>query len=277
MSIDSAIALDTYKADKTAANSNDSAATASVTKALRILDVFRSDGPVLGVSELARKAGVAKSTAFRLLALLEEADLVEREGRNWKLSWRLFELGSSVQSGRPDALREIASPWLTDLYVKSGQVALLTILDNGEALCIEKVSGPMSTRLPVAVGTRLPANCSAAGKALLAFNRIDVVREAMSAPLVRRTRYSIAEHGRFMQELKRVRQGGVARESEEVALGLVSVAAPVMIGVEVIAAVSVTGPATRFDMAANEAHVRRAAHQMAQQLGSAHGKSGAER
>ena len=138
--------------------SNDASGTASVTKALRLLDVFRSDGPVLGVSELARQAGVAKSTAFRLLALLEDAELVERDGRGYRLSWRLFELGTSVQRRWPSGLREIAAPWLTEVFVRAGgNVVHLAVLDGTDALYLERIHGHKAVNPASRVGGRLPA------------------------------------------------------------------------------------------------------------------------
>ena len=153
----------------------DATGTASVTKALRLLDVFRSEGPVLGVSELARQAGVAKSTAFRLLALLEDAELVERDGRGYRLSWRLFELGTSVQRRWPSGLREIAAPWLTEVFVRAGgNVVHLAVLDGSDVLYLDRVSSPRSPRVPTAVGMRVPATCTGLGKAMLAFGaRVD--------------------------------------------------------------------------------------------------------
>ena len=146
-------------AGRRARRGDDSSGTASVTKALRLLDVFRSDGPVLGVSELARQAGVAKSTAFRLLALLEDAELVERDGRGYRLSWRLFELGTSVQRRWPSGLREIAAPWLTEVFVRAGgNVVHLAVLDGTDVLYLDKVSSPRSPRVPTAVGSRVPAD-----------------------------------------------------------------------------------------------------------------------
>ena len=246
---------------------SDSGATASVTKALRLLDVFRSEGPVLGVSELARRAGIAKSTAFRLLALLEEAELVEREGRGYRLSWRMFELGTSVAGPWPSGLRDIASPWLTELYVKTGLVSHLAVLDGREVLVLERISGPRSPRTGTAVGSRLPAHCTSVGKAILAFSQPDALRQALSGPLVRATAYSIAEPGRLRSELERVRTTGVAHDREEAMLGLVGVAAPIIMGPNVMAAVAVTGPASRFDWAANETLVRQTARQIAIELG----------
>jgi len=244
-------------------------ATASVTKALRLLDVFRHEGPVLGVSELARQAGVAKSTAFRLLALLEDADLVEREGTGYRLSWRIFELGTTVQHRWPHGLREIASPWMTEVFVKSGLVVHLAVLEGSDVLYLEKVSGPRSPRTPTAVGARVPANCSSLGKSMLAYCRPEIVQMVLGGSLARRTAYSVTEPGRLAAELQRIRAAGVAMDKEEAALGLGCVAAPIVSGTNVVAAISVAGPVQNMNWTASAALVKGAARRIAIDLGAA--------
>lgn len=249
--------------------SGDSASTASVTKALKLLDVFRSDGPVLGVSELARQSGVAKSTAFRLLALLEDAELVERDGRGYRLSWRLFELGTSVQRRWPSGLREIAAPWLTEVFVRAGgNVVHLAVLDGTDVLYLDKVSSPRSPRVPTAVGTRVPAACTGLGKAILASSPSAVVRPVVEAGIPRLTPYSITEPGRLLADLQRIRKAGLAIDREESSKGITCVAAPVIVGTNVIAAVSVSGPSTQVSPDAHGRLVRWAARRIAIDLGA---------
>ena len=247
----------------------DAATTASVTKALRLLDVFRTDGPVLGVSELARQAGVAKSTAFRLLALLEDAELVERDGRGYRLSWRLFELGTSVQRRWPTGLREIAAPWLGEVFVRtSGASVHLAVLDGADILYLDKVSSPRSPRIPSAVGGRAPATCTALGKVILGHSSAPVVRSVVERGLSRRTAYSIVEPGRMLAELKRVRRSGIAVDREESLKGITCVAAPVIVGPSVVAAVSVAGTTRQLDGGQIERLVRWAAQHVALDLGA---------
>jgi IclR family transcriptional regulator, KDG regulon repressor len=256
-------------AGRRADSSADSSATASVTKALRLLDVFRSDGPVLGVSELARQAGVAKSTAFRLLALLEDAELVERDGRGYRLSWRLFELGTSVQRRWPSGLREIAAPWLTEVFVRAGgNVVHLAVLDGADVLYLDKVSSPRSPRVPTAVGSRVPATCTGLGKAILASSPSSVVRSVVEAGMPRLTPYSITESGRMVAELQRIQKAGVAVDREESTLGITCVAAPIIVGAHVIAGVSVSGPTSHCDVNASARLVREAARRIAIDLGA---------
>lgn len=250
-------------AEDLALPSRETTSTASVTKALMLLDVFRNDGPVLGVTEISRRAGLAKSTAFRLLVLLDEAGLVERVGRGYQLSWRLFELGASVHRRWANGLRDVAAPWLTDTHVRSGGLVVhLGVLDGPDVLIVERVSGPRSPRVPTEVGARLPANCTALGKALLAASRPAEVRAVLEEGLVRRTPYSTVAHGRMLAELRRVAETGVAVDGEELALGLNCVASPVTAAGSLTAALSISGPTHNWDAVNNSHLVRKAAQQI---------------
>lgn len=236
----------------------------AVNKALSLLDVFRGHGP-MGVSEIARRAHIAKSTAFRLLAHLEEAGFVERVGTDYRLGWRLFELGNGVRHCQPRGLRDVAAPYLGDLFARTQVVVQLAVLDGTDVMYLDKVYGPGSPKTPSIVGGRVPATCTALGKAILAFSDRETVEGVLRGGLIRRTRYSIAEPGRLAQQLRQVRVEGVAYDREESALGLVCVAAPIVVNGRAEAAVSVSGPATRFDVDAVAGLVRRAAVQISRE------------
>jgi DNA-binding IclR family transcriptional regulator len=240
-------------------DAGDRQATPSVTKALQLLDAFRHAGPTLGVSEIARLAGVPKSTAFRLLAYLEQSGFVEREGRDYVLGRHLFELGNSVPLCRPRGLRDVAAPHLSQLFVKTGKVVHLAVLEGTDIVYVEKIYGHDTVPVPTAVGSRMPAACSSLGKAMLAFSDRDTIRRVLEDGLAPRTRYSIAEPARFLQELRRVHRDAVAFDREEVQLGLVCTASPILVDGRAVAAVSVAGQATRFNPAAVANDVRRAA------------------
>jgi DNA-binding IclR family transcriptional regulator len=237
-------------------------APTSVSKALQLLDAFRLAGPSLGVSELARRAGVPKSTAFRLLAYLEQGGYVERTGTDYRLGWRLFELGNRVHHCRPRGLRDLALPYLSELYVSTGNVVHLGVLEGNDVVYLEKIHGHRAVRTPTTVGGRMPAACVGLGKAMLAFTDPGTARRVVTAGLERRTPYSIAEPGRFLHELGRVRTNGIAFDREEAALGLTCVAAPILVEGRAVAAISVSGSTTRFNPSVNAAHVRRAAAQI---------------
>lgn len=245
----------------------------AVRKALRLLAAFRGAAPELGLSELARRADMPKSTAFRLLADLESAGFVERNGSMYRLGLSLFELGSRVSFNRPNGLREVAMHDLSQLYVTTGLTVDLAVLSGTEIVIIERFQNARRPRTRRVPGFRVPASCTALGKAILAFSQPEDVRTTVEAGLPRLTAHSITEPGRFLAELKRVREAGVAHEREESALGIFSVSAPVMANGWAIASVALSGATTGVNWQFAEAQVRTAAesiarlHQMAWDVG----------
>jgi len=218
----------------------------SVAKAGLILEAFRGPERVLGVSELARRCGLWKSTAHRLLAELEAIGFVEREGTGYRLGIQLFELGVRVGAYRPGGLRDLAIGELSQLHVATGLAAHLAVLEGSDIVYLEKVHHRRTPRLPPVVtgpGIRHPASCSALGKALLAHVPPEVLGEQFREPLPRRTPYSVVEPGRLLRELATVRETGLAHEREEMAIGAVAVAAPVFAHGACVAAISLGGAA----------------------------------
>lgn len=231
----------------------------SVGKALQLLDAFMTIGPVAGVSELARAARLPKSTAFRLLTHLKSAGYVEQSGSDYCLNLRLFELGSQVEVCRPDGLRALAAPFVAELFRETAHAAHLAVLDGPEVLYIEKIHGHSAPRVPTRVGGRMPASCTGLGKAMLPFGHDEAARTIIDGGLIRRTRHSAAAPGLFANELRRIRESGVAFDREEAALGLTCVAAPIKFRGTAVAAVSVSGPTSRLDPQKTAPRVLRAA------------------
>lgn len=255
-----------HRPDGPCGDGDDGKVTPSVTKALQLLEAFRETGPALGVSEIARLAGMPKSTAFRLLNHLEAGGYVERSGRLYVLGRRLFELGNAVQMCRPDGLRTIALPHLADLYVTTNKVVHLGVLDGTDVVYLEKICGLGTLKVDTVVGGRMPAACSALGKAMLAFSERGAIGRVLEGGLSRRTRYSVADPARFLGELRRANVERVAFDREENRLGLVCAAAPVLREGRAVAAVSVSGAATKFNTALVAGQVRRAADAISQAL-----------
>lgn len=241
-------------------------AQTSVSKALLLLDSFRDSGPRMGVSELARLAGLPKSTAFRLLAHLEQAGYVERVGSDYQLGWRLFELGNTVRHCRPRELRDVAAPHLSDLFVHTREVVHLAVLEGSDVVYLEKIHGYGALQVPTYVGARIRAACCALGKSILAFNEPRTAHRALQDGLVRRTPYSISQPGQLMRQLARARQEGVSFDFEEAAVGLACVAAPILHDGRAIAAISVSSPTARFKPASTAEHLRRTAYRIARDL-----------
>ncbi|MCK8647125.1 IclR family transcriptional regulator [Mycobacterium colombiense] len=230
-------------------------ASTSVRRALQLLDCFRIAGPCLGVSEIARISGLPKSTAFRLLGHLERGGFVERHEGGYRVSLRVFELGSHIITSQHAGMREACFPYLVDLHVRTEQTVHLGVLEGADVVYLEKIHGHNSRPTPTALGTRMPAHCVALGKAILAFSSAEKRNAVLAGPLTRRTPFSIVEPGRLGRNLEQIRSSGLALDREECALGLVCVAAPLLDGDTAWGAISVSGGSHMLDVRVCGTHV----------------------
>lgn len=246
-------------------NTGDSSAqskrpASSVSKALQLLSAFRKARTDVSLTDLARRADLPKSTAFRLLADLEQAGFVSRHGTKYRLGVSLFELGSRVSMCRPQGLRDTAIHFLSQLHAATGGLTVhLATLEGHEILYLEKIHGPRTPRVRTMPGQRNPASITALGKALVAHGSADDLGAVLDHGLIGRTHSSIINPERFLDEMRIVRRDKVARDREESATGVVCVAAPIIVHGTVEAAVSVSGPTAGFAWDRTEKLVRDAA------------------
>jgi DNA-binding IclR family transcriptional regulator len=197
-------------------------------RALSLLDAFAGSRSVLGVSELAARAGVPKSTAHRLLAMLIDSGYVKRAGDRYCLAEHAFEMGNMLWACRPGGLRERAIPFMIELSQQTQSTVHLAILDGDSVLYLEKLFVHNSTPCPTSVGSRRPAHCTALGKALLAHSTTSRTEQFLSARLTRFTPRTRVTREALATDLDRARSDRVATESEEYRLGLSCVAAPIL-------------------------------------------------
>jgi len=227
---------------------DDGSGTASVVKALQLLDLFRGGAASRGVTDLARQAGVPVSTAYRLLAYLVDGGFVVKEGTRYRPAEKLFELGNQVAHSRPQGLRERIAPHLGELYTVTGSTVRLGVLDGHDVVIVDKIVGLRTLPAPTAVGGRVPAACSALGKAMLAFQPADLVADVLHRPLPRLTPRSLAAPQQLRRQLLQVLESRLAFDCEETVLGQVCVATPVMSDGAVVAAISLSSPTHRVDL-----------------------------
>jgi DNA-binding IclR family transcriptional regulator len=214
----------------------------SVGSALDVLDCFALDDE-LGVSDIARRLGVAKSTAHRLLTSLCANGLVEQnpETSQYRLGMHLYELGQLAQHRM--RLRKTALPLLQDLRQVSGCTVQLSIASGPDVLYVEQLETMRGMQLLTSVGRRVPAHCTSSGKALAAFDpQLAQARKTAGFPAL--TSQSIRTAVDFEQALTEVRRRGIATNLGEAKVGLSSVAAPVLdVTGRARAAISLVGPA----------------------------------
>ena len=227
-------------------------------RTMALLTAFRAGEEELTLAELARRAGIPKPTAHRLLAELATWNVVERTPGGHRLGMRLFELGQLAPQQR--GLREAAAPFLADLFEATHETVHLAVPDGVDVVYVQKLPGRHGPRIDSRIGGRMPAYCTGVGKALLAFGPPERMAEVLAAGLVRRTPRTVVAPGLLRQELDRIRACGVAEEHEESTVGIACTAAPVLdASGRAVAAISITGWANRMDTARPAPAVRTAA------------------
>jgi IclR family transcriptional regulator, acetate operon repressor len=245
----------------------DAPARSVLERAFRILGAYGSADRTLTLAEMTRRTGIPKATVHRLAGELLELGILEGEHGVYRLGMRMFELGQLVPLQRE--LREAALPFMEDLFEAAHETVHLAVLEGTEVLYIDKISGHRRVAAGSRVGGRLPAHCTAVGKAILAVSPPDVLEAVLSAGLVPRTTFSITAAKVLRRQLARTARTGVAFEREESDPGVTCVASPVRgFGHRVVAAVSVTGPVSRLEPERYAPAVRLAALALSRRLGS---------
>jgi len=209
-------------------------------KAFEVLGAFSPGRRVLSLAEIARHSGLPKSTVHRVLAMLVSIGAVEQTAGGYRVGLRMFSLGSLPPEA---ALREAAMPHLEDLHRVTGQTLHLAVLRDADVVYLEKLPGRRGIATPALIGDRFPANCTAVGKALLAFADEAAMASVTAVPLRRRTAGSLASARQLRRQIDAIRRDGFATDREESAAGLACVAVPVLAGGRAVAAISVAFPA----------------------------------
>ncbi|RNM12104.1 IclR family transcriptional regulator [Nocardioides pocheonensis] len=241
---------------------------AAIDKAFSLLTCFGEQAASgIGVSELARRASLSKSTAFRVLNLLERNGVVERVGSSYRFGQRLHDLGAAVYSPEQDRIREVLTPFLADLYEFTHETVHLATLHGTDVVYLAKLYGHRRVPAPSRVGGRVPAHCTAIGKALIANDPEVFEMITSNTHLQRLTERTVVDVEELSLQLHRIRREGLAFEIEESAPGLACVAVPVFgVGNRAIAGLSVSGPAAGFDPRSHAAALRRVSHAASQAL-----------
>lgn len=219
----------------------------SVANAIRVVKAFSDDEFELGISRLAARLGLAKSTVHRLASTLIDAGVLEQnpETGKYRLGLLVFELGSLVRR-KIDVYHE-ARPWLFTLRDQTGETVHLAVLGRQGPVYINNIESHKAIRMSTGLGQRKPLHCTAEGKALLAFQPSEMIERTISAGLDRLTPKTITDAAALQDELAVIRARGYATDDEECEPGMRCIAAPVRDDSgHVTAAVGIAGPVQRL-------------------------------
>jgi DNA-binding IclR family transcriptional regulator len=218
----------------------------SVRAAVHLLKAFAEDEK-LGVTDVAKRIGVAKSTAHRLLKTLESEGLIEQTSDNgaYRLGMELIDLGSLV-SARQD-LRRASASIMEELREATGWTVHLIVVQGADVVSIERLTTRRSMQASGEMRRRWPLHVTSAGKVLAAYDP-HALTARIAAGFPQLTDSTITTAEAFDKELAAIRLLGYARARDELKVGVSSIAAPIFGPTRTVrAAISVLGATADFD------------------------------
>ncbi|MFG1923138.1 IclR family transcriptional regulator [Cryptosporangium sp. NPDC048952] len=215
----------------------------AIRRATHLLAAFTPDRPAMSLTQLAQRTGLPLTTAHRLLGVLVDCGLLERdEDGLFHVGLRLWEIASLAPRGL--GLREVALPFMEDLYAVTHENVQLGIRDGLESVFVERIAGRTAVPVLTRVGGRFPLHPTGIGRVLLAHAPVDVQDEVLAAPLQSFTPRTITDPAALRRILSDVRSHGYAVNDRQVTMDSLSVAAPIhATDGSVVAALSIVVPA----------------------------------
>jgi DNA-binding IclR family transcriptional regulator len=220
----------------------------SVAHALDVLEQFADPAtPELGVTELSKRLKLHKNNVFRLLATLESRGYIEqnRASENYRLGVRCLQLGQSYVGSQGVVAQ--ARPVMAELARQTREAVYVAVLRRGAMVPIDVIEAERPVRIASPLGALLPLHCTAAGKALLAFESEDEVKALLPDGLPKHTERTPTDKAAFMQQLRSVAASGYAIDMGELVEDVRAVAVPIRdYARSVVATLALAGPAYRF-------------------------------
>ena len=217
-------------------------------KALAVMDVFVEAGkPALSLRDLAAATQLNKNTVFRVLHTLTEHGYLVKRHHDYEIGAKLAQLSNGHLRHR--GLVEVCSPFLDALRDRFQETVNLGVLEGGQIRYVDVRESPHRFRLAERVGGSDHLHCTALGKAWLAHLPFERARQLLKQQgMPKQTERTIVTVSAMKIELARVRTRGYAEDDEESMAGAYCVGAPVLdSGGLPVAAISISGPTTRFE------------------------------
>jgi IclR family pca regulon transcriptional regulator len=197
----------------------------SFARGLDVLRSFGSQAPGQTLSEAAERVGMTRAGARRILLTLQTLGFVEMEGRQFRLTPKVLELGYAYLSSQP--WWSLSQPVLEELTLQLKESTSGAVLDGADIVYVLRVPTHKIMSINLGVGTRLPAWCTSMGRVLLAALPEDEREQRVAAmQMVARTPKTITDPDELLMQLAKVRRQGYAVINEELELGLLSMAVP---------------------------------------------------
>jgi PcaR/PcaU/PobR family beta-ketoadipate pathway transcriptional regulator len=220
----------------------------SIEKAFQVLNAFGRNAPELSLSDIAKVTELTIPNVQRLTHTLITLGLLGRDERTKKFFLTPKTLDLGYRYLQTNALLDRATPYLAELNRKTEETVNLTILDGTEIVYIARHRGFRTISVNLYVGARIPAFPTSVGQVILAFTApAQALKTIQRSKRVQYTRYTITDPSALMNKLERIRELGYALEDQEMFLGGISVAAPILDNERnALAAINIAVPTSRF-------------------------------
>lgn len=219
----------------------------AVDRALDVLSCFSHKTPQLTMTQIADQIGINKSTVHRLLATLEGKRFVERDPVTGMYRLGIRSLQMAYLTLEYNDLRRLAAPFMQKLCQEHRENVNLAVLDGADVIYIDIVESPQRVKLAAAIGQRLPAFCTASGKAILAYMPEDKILRILELGMPRYTNNTILSPDAYLENMQKSHERGFAISDQEYEDGINAVAAPIFIsGDQPVGSISIAGPSFRF-------------------------------
>lgn len=217
----------------------------SFARGLSVIRSFGPNSPRQTLSQVAAKTGLDRAGARRILLTLAALGYVGREGRDFYLTPRILDLGYAYLSSMP--LWNIAEPVMEDLVRTVHESSSAAVLDGAEIVYIVRVPVRKIMTINLAIGSRLPAYCTAMGRVLLGgLSEDDLDRFLKKTTIVKRTKYTVTSRHELKRIIHHDRDHSWSLVNQELEEGLCSISVPIFNrDHRVIAAMNVSGNVSR--------------------------------
>lgn len=205
---------------------NSATGEAVIERLVRILSTFDARRTVQTPAQIARRAGLPSSTAYRLVNDMVAQGLLERDAQGQvTIGLRLWEL--TLRGSPALGLRQAAQPFMSALNQRIREHAQLGVLEGTDVLFIERLSAPGASANITKIAGRLPINASSSGLVLLAYASVDLQRQVLDQPLSRLTPLTLTDPTELRRELGVIKRQGYAVAPGSIELVSTGIAVPV--------------------------------------------------
>lgn len=220
----------------------------SFARGLEVIRSFNAQTPAQTLSEVAAHSGLTRAGARRILLTLQTLGYVDTDGRLYRLTPRILDLGFAYLSSMP--IWNLAEPVMEELVAQVKESCSAAVLDATDIVYVLRVPTHKIMRFTLGVGSRLPAFCTSMGRVLLADLPDDVLRERLEASdRTARTRHTVVDVDTLMTRVAQVRRQGWCIVNQELEEGLISVAVPITNRAgRTVAALNISGQANRTNV-----------------------------